>query len=452
MSTAKYIHYLWPCEYCCVILMLAASLLFPLVAVADSAHVAKNTELLTLETAVGLSLAHQPSVSAAWAQTQAAESERRAAAHALLPSLSLHAGDKFSRAQNSTPDYFVSDSGRREISGQLVLDQALYDPRKLSMAAAARAQADFARFAALRSQLSVAKATARAFYSLRDKESAVQIWQGTLEQARLLLADTHLGYEAGTRTRLDLVRSQAQVTGAESALAVAQVERNTAGQLLSLMTGREPLPPLAPPREIAVDLQLPTMADLHQVILTRRPELGMAQAEVARSQALFQEAEGAWKPQLHLQAAYGWDTLATPTSMNLGWSAGLNLEMPLFDWGMLRDHEDAARFNLQASQAQQKETVLKIDAEFEQALGNAQAAMAAFKVNRQLVEQNADIYHMSQKGYQAGRLSGLDLALARKEWVQTQIQQEQGRFNLRLALVELDLITGALSAGSEELP
>ncbi|MBY0579733.1 MAG: TolC family protein [Burkholderiales bacterium] len=425
----------------------ASILLFPMAAFAD----ASPAKVLTLESAIASSLAHQPAVAAARALSRSAGKESDAAAHALFPQVSLNAGDVFSHTLSGTPDYFASENGTRETVGQVILDQALYDPGKAAALSAARAQADFARFAALQTRLAVAEAAAKAFYALRDKEAAVQIWQNALEQAKLSLTYTQSGYEGGIRTRLDLVRAQVQVSDTGSFLSIAQAELNTATQLMSLMTGLDPLPPLAVPRQLEL-LPIANEPNLQLTALESRPELSMARSEVARRRALLEEAEGAQKPKITLQAAYGWDTLTTPILANRGWAAGLNLSMPLFSWGMLRERESAARLNLQASEEQQKETTLQIDAELKAALGNVQVAKAAFEASGQLEKQYADIYSMSRKGYQAGRLTSLDLALARKDWVQSQIRQEQAHFNLRLALVKLDLIMGTLPTRSEETP
>ncbi len=427
--------------------LLILFLLFPATAFADTGSIAQAP--LTLESAIALSLAHQPVVAAARARTQSADKESDAAAHALYPQVSLNTGDVLSHTLSGTPDYFASENGTREIFGQVVLDQALYDPKKAATSSAAKALADFEHFAALKTRLSVAEATANAFYALRNKEAAVQVWKNSLKQAKLSLTYTQSGYKAGMRTRLDLVRAQNQVTDTESSLSVAQAELNTAEQLMSLMTGQDPLPPLATPR--LLDLHVSTEPKLYHAALTQRPELSMARAEVANRRALLEAAEGAQKPRIDLQAAYGWDTLVTPAWANRGWAAGINLSMPIFSWGMLREREAAARLNLQASEEQQKEAALQVDAELKIALGNLQVAKAAYDANRQLAKQFEDIYSMSQKGYRAGRLSSLDLALARKDWVQSQIRQEQAHFNLRLAVVRLELITGVLPTRSEEM-
>ncbi|MHB8455322.1 MAG: TolC family protein [Acidiferrobacterales bacterium] len=416
-----------------------------------SAGAAHAGEDLTLDRVIAASLAHQPVMAAARAQRRAASEEQAAARHGLFPQLSLSAGEVFASTQDGIPD-FVAANGARERSAQAVLDQGIYDPHRYAVLAAARAQAAFARFAALRTRLAVAQAAAQAFYALRRREASVQILQSALDQATQLLTDTRSGYAAGVRARLDLVRAQAQVSDAGAAVATARVERDTAAYLLSLMTGQNPLPSLAPPRPLSGDLSLPDEARLRETALAQRPELEMARADEALSRAGLADARAARAPRLSLQAAYGWDTLATPSRRNQGWMAGLSLRMPIFSWGRLQERESAARLKVRAAQAQRSAVELGIDAELKRAWGNAQAALTAFRASRQLVQQDADIYRMSQEGYNAGRMSSLDLALARSDWVQSELRQQQARFNLRLGLAELDLMTGALPAQGAEMP
>ncbi len=414
------------------------------------AGVAQAGESLTLDSVIAASLAHQPVMAAARAQTRAASETQAAARHGLFPQLSLNAGEVFASTQDGIPD-FVAANGAREFSAQAVLDQALYDPRMYAALAAARAQAAFTRFAALRTRLSVALAAAQAFYALRSREASVRILQSALDQATQLLTDTRNAYAAGLRARLDLVRAEAQVSAAGAAVATARVERDTAAYLLSLMTGQDPLPPLAPPRPLSADLALPDEARLREAALAQRPELEMARADEALSRARLADARAARAPRVSVQAAYGWDTLATPSGRNQGWMAGLSLRVPIFSWGRLQERESAARLRVRAAQAQRSAVELGIDAQMKRAWGSAQAALTAFRASRELVQQNADVYRMSQEGYAAGRLSSLELALARRDWVQSQLRQEQARFDLRLGLAELDLITGALPAQGVEM-
>ncbi len=416
---------------CCL-----AGIMFP-------AHADQGSAPLTLGAAIAASLTHQPVIAAARARSQGAGKDEAAAAHALYPALSLEGEDLFASTTNGVPD-FAAANGAREITGQIVINQPIYDARLRASVEAARANALFAHFASLRTRLAVVQACAQAFYSLRSREAGVQIWQGTLLQVQQLLTATRAGFSAGIRARLDVARAQAQVSAAQASLATAQVERDTATRLLSLMTGLDPLPPLAPPRPLSAKMSLPDPAGLRRAALLQRPDLRMAQADVMRRRAELQFAKGASWPRLSLRAAYGWDTLTTPSSRNEGWAAGLSMQVPIFEWGRLSEREAAARYRTQAAEAQRAAAVLAIDAQIGSALGDAQAALADFRASHDLVRQNADIYRMSQEGYASGRLSGLDLALARRDWVHSQLRRAQARYALRLALVELDLVTGAL--------
>jgi outer membrane protein TolC len=263
-----------------------------------------------------------------------------------------------------------------------------------------------------------------------------------VEQARSTLEATQQGLRAGTRARVDLLRADLALRQAQGGLAQARAEEASNMRLLALMTGLTALPPLAPAAPIASDLALPSQAELEP--LRDQPALAIASDRERREAALLAAAKGRRWPKVQIEAAYGWDSLALPWQTGPGWSAGVSLSMPLFDGGALRAREDAADLALNGAKERYRQARLDVRQALAAALGQAQAALAAYQTARDLAEAKGEVWRISREGYRAGQLSSRELSLAQQDWVSSQLAWLEDAARLRLALAKMQILAGRL--------
>ncbi len=398
---------------------------------------------LSFTRALALALAHQPGLAARRDEASAALRLAQASKAVFFPHLGLHAGVMVSGMKNDIPD-FTTANGRREITAQVVLDQALFDPRATAAIAAAQAGAEFAHYRVLHDRFAVAAMVARTYYTLQRQHAAIAIWKLATTQSRADLDAARQGLRAGVRTRLDLLRLQTALRQARQELTQVRLQHSTSARLLMLMTGLSTLPALATPLPIRTTFTLPSLTRIQRAALHRQPALAMARSQRRRAAALLAGARAARWPRAQLQAAYGWDTLNAPGAIPAGWSAGVSVSMPLFNAGELRDRAGAARLRLSAARAHALQIRLDLRASINTVWGNARAALDAYRTSRGLAQTKQQIWQISREGYRAGRLSSLDLLLAQRDWVHGQQAELANAARLRLALVRLRLLTGQL--------
>ncbi len=401
---------------------------------------------LDLPGAVRLALAHQPSLAAAGDRARAAGREADARSSQLWPQLGVQAGDLYTGNRDGTLD-FAAANGPREITGQLVVGQWLLNRTARETVTASRAAAASSRMAALVARLGVAGAVARTFFALMEERAAVDTWRAAEQMAGTSLQATQKGLDAGTRSRLDLVRASTAVTQARQGLAVARAREEAAAEQLGLLTGLAPLPPLAPPPPPAATFTLPSLDTLDTDALAHQPSLALRRSEAERQTAMLGAVRGERLPRIQLQAAVGWDTLAVPWDVGPGWSAGVFLAVPVFTSGALRATEDAARLRAAAAETDVRQARLDLRQALAQARGEADAALADVRAAREIVPARAEIARISNEGYEAGRLNSLDLFLAQQELVQARLSLASATARLGLALARIDLLTGRLPSG-----
>ncbi|GBE11503.1 antibiotic efflux pump outer membrane protein ArpC precursor [bacterium BMS3Bbin12] len=401
---------------------------------------------LNLARALHLALAYQPGLRADASLARAGGFGVRARRGVLFPQLSVQAGDVYAGTDNGTP-WFAAANGRREFTSLVVLRQRLFDPAATAAVDAARAEAAFVRYRLLRNRLDVAAAVTRAYYDLQVAQAAQRVWSRAVRINRTVVDATRRAVTAGGRARIDLLRARAALRSAVGALEQTQARVNGARRLLGLMTGLAPLPPLAATDLSPAALTLPARARVEAAALRGQPALRMAESRERRQAALVRQARGARLPRVGVRAAYGWDTLQRPRGGNLGWSAGLELSMPLFAGGTLRAREDAARAGQRAASERYRQARLRVREAVATAWSNARAALAAYRSASALSRTEEAIWHDSEAGYRAGRMGGLALFLAQQNWLDTRLRRLRAGARLRMALARIDLLAGRLPGG-----
>ncbi len=398
---------------------------------------------LTFTRAVALALIHQPKVAARRDETSAASRLADAQGASFLPHVGLRAGTLFSSTQNGVPD-FESSNGWREITGQVVLNQKIYDPQALAAIGVARAQAAFAHYRVLQCRLEIARMVARTYYTLQMQQAAIAIWRLAVNQSQTNLAATEQGLRAGIRSELDLLRTRTALRQAREGQTQARLKRSTSARLLMLMTGLPTLPPLVPEPPIGAGFALPPLTQLEATALAGQPILAAAESRERRAAALLAAVRGQRLPHVQLRAAYGWDTLELPWDNRPGWGVGINVSMPIFHSGELRARKEAARMRLNAARERSLQVRVDLRTSLNAVWGKARAALDAYKAATELMQARKRIWQISMTGYRAGHLSSLELLLAQQNWIHSRQARLADAARLRLALAQMQLLTGQL--------
>ena len=410
---------------------------------ATHAGAATRTRNLTFSHAVALALSHQPEVAAEMNEAKAASRLADARKSIFYPKIGLHVGSLFSSIGNGIAD-FESSNGRREITGQVVLNQKIYDPQATAAIEAALAKATFTHYRTLQGQLAIAHMVANIYYELQMQQSSLSIWRLSVDQSKSNLAATKKGLVTGIRSELDLLRSRTALREVQENLSQARIKRKTLAGLMMLMTGLSSLPPLAVGPPVSTGFVLPPLAQIEASALIKQPALSMAESRKCRAAALFNATRKQYIPHVKLQAVYGWDTLEFPWDTRPGWSIGINISIPIFSNGELRAKKDTARLRLTSAKERSLQARLDLHKSLNAIWGKAKAALDAYKASTNLMQDRKRIWQISRKGYRAGRLSSMELLLAQQEWIRGQQTRLASLAHLRLALVQMQLLIGKL--------
>jgi NodT family efflux transporter outer membrane factor (OMF) lipoprotein len=293
-------------------------------------------------------------LAAAVARVRQADAQVRIAGAPLLPDVSGSASATWqhegigtvgtqpggSRASNASFDIHSYSAG---LSAGYELD---FWGRNRAARRSAVASAMFSRFDQQTVALTVITNVANTWFTALSLADRLAVARGNLRDAEQTLAVIRGRFDAGTASQLD-VAQQESLAATERALIpgfTSQLEQEIIG--LGILTGQ-------PPERVAVRagtltaLALPPVAaGLPSDLLTRRPDIAAAEAQLIAQNFSITEARAAFFPSIQLTASAGYQAAAlnrliTPGGALAALTEGLTL--PIFDGGTLRGQLELAK-------------------------------------------------------------------------------------------------------------
>jgi len=291
-----------------------------------------------------------------------------------------------------------------ELSGSWTLDifgKALRGVEEAGAAAEA-SQATLAN-----ATLAEQSALAVAYITLREADSAHDLYADTVKQYQRALDITQNQYNQGTVAKSDVITAQAQVLSAQALEVQTEVSRQQSEHAIAVLAGRPPAElnighgKLAE-RSPAVPAQAPS------ALLERRPDIAAAERAMAEANAAIGVATAGYYPDISLsgllgsthQSGFGVANASSPV-----WSFGASLAQPIFNGGLTDAQVAAARATYDSDVATYRQTVLTAFQQVEDALVAIRVYAATIKIEIEAVKAAEQAVQISLNEYQAGTQS-----------------------------------------------
>lgn len=267
----------------------------------------------------------------------------------------------------------------------------------------ASARLDAAYLSAEVSRLTVASAIAQAYVDARYYQQALALTRQSLDSRKRSLAMTRTQDAFGSATRLEVLQAEQLVTQAEAAAPALEVGFDqSVNRLATLTAGRS--------AQIAAQLRRgggqPRAAYKASVgvpaeVIRARPDIRMAERNLAAAAAGVGEAEAAFYPKLTLSGT------VTPTNISGGgsaksWSFGPQITLPLFTGGANRANLSAAQARAEQARLGWQAAVLNAVEEVENALAGYNRDARAVAAQSRLVENARETVGLTRSAYELG--------------------------------------------------
>ncbi|HPO13550.1 MAG TPA: efflux transporter outer membrane subunit [Candidatus Hydrogenedentes bacterium] len=288
---------------------------------------------------------------------------------------------------------------------------------------------------------------ARNYLELRGAQGRLDIAESNLRGQEDTLQLTRTRYDAGLVSELDVKRAEAQLETTQSQIPNLQTAMWRSVHHLSILLGQEPNAlaeelsnpadlPIAPP-------EIP--AGLPSELLQRRPDIRVAERQLAAATAHIGEATADWFPKFSLTGTFGAES-GRFDALNLGknrvWSYG-----PSVDWAIL----NAPRIwsNVKLQNARQEQALHQYQKIVLTALEETENSLVAYTNEQQrytsltkAADANRRAVSMANELYTKGLVDFLNVLDGQRSLYEAEDQLMQSRTTVLTNLVALYKVLG----------
>ena len=344
---------------------------------------------------------------AAIARVRQADAQVRISGAPLLPSLTANGNGGWTRSGNNTRgrvSSFTNAQGNTSVglsNGKLTSDSRSYAANlavswEVDIWGRLRAQQDYAEANALFSRfdqqavaLTAVSSVAITWFTALAYQDRLAIAERNLRDAEDILRAIRARLDAGTASLLDVSQQEALAAGIRAQLPAFRSQFQQEVNALAILIGR-------PPEQIVVaagtlnTLPLPEVSPgLPSALLTRRPDIAAAEAQLQAANANIRVARASFFPQLSLTGQYGFES----TALNTLFSPGAvltqitgSIAQTVFDNGSLRGQYEFNRAKFDELLADYQKAVVQALTDVEDALVAYRYATEQEALERQAVD------------------------------------------------------------------
>jgi len=397
---------------------------------------------ITLQQALALARANSPDFQAALVAEGVAQDDKTIARAALLPSvnyLNTYTYTQGGRAiANNGVHEYLSQGNVHEAIG---LGETAALKRADASLALARAQTEIAA-------RGLASTVTNDFYTLIASEHKAATAEQALTDANRYLTVSQQREHLGEAAHADVVKAQIEAQQKQRDLDEAKLAQQQAQLGLAVLLYRDFNLNFTAVDDLEQAPPLPDTARIQALAGAKNPALAAAQAQLAQARQDIGIARANFLPTLGLDYFYGIDAnqFATRNQLgqpNLGSVAIGTLNIPIFDWGANR--AKLHQSDLRAQQAQralslaQRQLLANLQGFYAEA-ATARAELATLASSRDLAQE---AQRLSALRYQNGEATILELVDAQNTLTQARNAYDDGLVRYRVALANLQTLTGA---------
>jgi outer membrane protein TolC len=405
---------------------------------------------LTLQDA--LALARKNSVQFQAAQTDAAISrqDHYQAAAALLPSVNYTNQALYTKSNGpGNPVRFIANNAVHEYISQASIHEAI-DLAGISNLRRASAAAALSRARAEIASRGLVVTVVQGYYSLAAAQQKLQSAQKASDEGNRFFKLTQGLQGGGEVAHSDVIKAELQMNDRRRQLQEAQLMFLNARLDLAVLL----FPDFNENYEVADDLHspvaLPTLAEVQQQAAHDNPDVRAALEAVRAAGSDVTTARAGYLPSLSLDYWYGIDAAQFAVNgpngvSNLGSAAAATLNIPIWNWGATQSRIKQAELRRTQAKRELSLAQRKLLAEIQSLYAEADTALNELAGLNRSAELAADGLRLTMLRYTGGEATILEVVDAQNTSVQANTAYQDGAVRYRVALANLQTLTGALT-------
>jgi outer membrane protein TolC len=329
---------------------------------------------------------------------------------------------------------------------QIEVRQALIAPQLWAAIAAAYKSERVAELNVEQARREILFGVAQAYYGAAAQAQAVRVQERLVELNAARAKDTRVRFEAGTVTRVALLRSEQDLSRAEQDLIRAQNAAASARLVLATLLALDDANfDVAPPPEP----QVPEKSDtdvLYQRSLEARADVAAAHETVELARINKRGVWLSYLPTLGVNGAWRIVNAAGFTGQSDTWAITFGASWTLWDGGLREANLSEASARIAESQANFRRTELVAREEVKRAQLDLESALANRLKAEQTVELAREGQRLTDVSFKAGVATYLEVADANTALTSAEIGLVNERLQASIAALRLLRSVGAFEA------
>jgi outer membrane protein, multidrug efflux system len=252
------------------------------------------------------------------------------------------------------------------------------------------------------------------YFSLRELDAEYQVVLDSVQIQQKGLQLVEYRHNGGVASGLDLAQQQTLLDSTQTQLYLVKQQREQFEHAIAALTGN-PASTFNVPIRSLTEAPVPVPLGVPSDLLERRPDVAIAERQMAQTNALIGVAKAAFYPQLTLSGTGGFQStnitslISAPTAI---WSLGGDLLEPVFNGGRNRANLAFARQSYDESVANYRQTVLVAFQQVEDGLSGLNELSQAETTQNTAVSDAQRALEIANNRYVGGVTTYLDVITA----------------------------------------
>jgi outer membrane protein TolC len=405
---------------------------------------------LTLEDAVARARKNSTQFQAAQTDAAIARQDRYQAAAALLPSVTYNNQALYTQGNGpGTFVRFIANNAVHEYISQADVHEAI-DLQSISNFRRVSAAAALAKARAEIASRGLVVTVVQSYYAVAAAQLKLEAARKNSDEGDRFLKMTQDLEKGGEVAHSDVIKAELQMQERRRQLLEAQ---------LGLLNARLDFAVLIFPDfndnfELAEDLHasvpLPTLAEVQQRAARDNPDLRAALALVQQTGHEVTGARAGYLPSLSFDYFYGIDATRFAVNneiglSNLGSSVLATVNIPIWNWGATQSRIRQAELRRTQAQRELSLEQRKLLAEIKSLYAEADTALNELSGLGRSAELSAESLRLTTLRYRGGEATVLEVVDAQTTFAQANAAYQDGALRYRVALANLQTLTGVLT-------
>mgnify|MGYP001161898366 FL=1 len=288
------------------------------------------------------------------------------------------------------------------------------------------------------SYINLKKKTTDAYFNLLQAKDAKEVCEQSVSTLKNHLKNVRAQYEVGVVAKVDLLRSEVELTNAEQNLIKAQNKYDLAEANLDNIMGVPQDTKLVPKEELGYAPYDGNLDECIDYAMVHRRDLQQSKLRVDAARGALNIAKSGYRPQVAGIATNNWKDSKWPGDENENWSVGLNVNMTVFDTGVTRSKVNAAKNDLLAAQEAYRQDMDLVKLDVRSCYYDLRDAEKRIATTKVAVAKAEEDYHIAQVRYEAGVGTNTDV-------LDAQVALTGARNNFNSALYDYNASRNALN-------